>query len=175
MVAQENSILSEEDISFIHRYTTGENANDDTAWRARFMMKKVLEAYQDGLINNSLVNNIYDPKSDEFRNSIVSLIKTIPGLKQVTFNSTDDEIVGEVSRMFNEGYKALRQVSADRKAAQVAPVSPVVARPVQQFNEPPVVVPFNQPVNNNATAKITNPFDDVLSINLSPNSERAIR
>lgn len=147
--------LTQNDFDFLERWLTGEGANEDTDWRARYMMQQLMESINAGQLTtdgqsmadmNSLVAEVESLKAQlaaqsTFRNMIIQLSKRHNPEDGLSAQSTDNEILREI----NNAYILSRQAQPSAPAPQPQPFKPqpraVTPRPVGAATS-------NPPLNN---------------------------
>ena len=157
--------LTSEEQDFLDRYLSGNGANADTEWRARFMMKGLL----DKLVHNQKQVQVANSR---LRPLIESIILKLPNLNiPVDGNTTDEALCNELVRVLRIGLTAQKELNGLKRISNIQNAS---NNPVQQRSlvsdstyqsslpssllqpDNPVVIPFKNNLD-------VNPFEDFMS------------
>lgn len=116
--------LTVEDELFLQRYLTGEGANADTEWRARFMMKKL---FARAAVNGSVADPAAKANA-RFRELVSLAIGKLPVQETITPTMSPEEAASVVTRLLVAGHKA-RVELANIRRSMPAPMPEAYAQP----------------------------------------------
>jgi hypothetical protein len=147
--------LTLEEQEFINRYLSGEGANADTEWRARFMMRDLL---------GKMLNGQKNPQPSKLRALIESILLRLPGTIPVSAETTDEALANEIIRLLRVGLTAQKELGTIKRASnmQAASNNPTQQRSLSnetyQSSLPPSLLQPDAIVKSDP-----NPFEDFMT------------